>query len=99
MAQYPIMSGTGWRLVSTIAIDDDVWSALHFRPVGDVKTKRSLNEIFPLLSPPQRVATESGMSTHSTLDRETFQHLLAAAFAVQESQIVLDWHDLAGWVD
>jgi hypothetical protein len=27
MAQYPIMSGTGWRLVSTIAIDE-VWSAL-----------------------------------------------------------------------
>ena len=27
------------------------------------------------------------MSTHSSLDRETFQQLLAAAFAVQESQI------------
>ena len=32
------MSGTGWRPVSIIAIDD-VWSALRFRPVGDVKTK------------------------------------------------------------
>jgi hypothetical protein len=27
------------------------------------------------------------MSTHSSLDRETFQQLLAAAFTVQESQI------------
>jgi hypothetical protein len=27
MAQYPNMSETGWRLVSTIAIDE-VWSAL-----------------------------------------------------------------------
>jgi hypothetical protein len=27
MAHYPIMSETGWRLVSTIAIDE-VWSAL-----------------------------------------------------------------------
>jgi len=33
------MSGTGWRPVSIIAIDE-VWSALRFRPVGDVKTKR-----------------------------------------------------------
>jgi hypothetical protein len=33
------MSGTGWRPVSIVAIDG-VWSALRFRPVGDVKTKR-----------------------------------------------------------
>jgi len=33
------MSGTGWRPVSIIAIDE-VWSALRFRPVGVVKTKR-----------------------------------------------------------
>jgi hypothetical protein len=33
------MKGTGWRPVSTIAIDE-VWSALRFRPVGDVKSKR-----------------------------------------------------------
>jgi hypothetical protein len=33
------MSGTGWRPVSIIAIDE-VWSALRFRPMGDVKTKR-----------------------------------------------------------
>jgi len=32
------MSGRGWRPVSIIAIDE-VWSALRFRPVGDVKTK------------------------------------------------------------
>ncbi len=37
--------------------------------------------------PHDRVAAESGMSIHSSLDRETFQQLLAAAFAVQESQI------------
>jgi hypothetical protein len=33
------MQGTGWRPVSIIAIDA-VWSALRFRPIGDVKTKR-----------------------------------------------------------
>lgn len=33
------MSATGWRPVSIIAIDE-VWSALRFRPAGDVKTKR-----------------------------------------------------------
>lgn len=32
------MSGTGWRPVSIVAIDE-VWSALRFRPVSDVKTK------------------------------------------------------------
>jgi hypothetical protein len=32
------MRGTGWRPVSIVAIDE-VWSALRFRPVGDVKTK------------------------------------------------------------
>ena len=32
------MNGTGWRPVSIIAIDE-VWSALRFRPVEDVKTK------------------------------------------------------------
>jgi hypothetical protein len=33
------MNGTGWRPVSIIAIDE-VWSALRFRAVGDVKTKQ-----------------------------------------------------------
>jgi hypothetical protein len=33
------MSKTGWRPVAIIAIDE-VWSAIRFRPVGDVKTKR-----------------------------------------------------------
>lgn len=33
------LKGTGWRPVSIIAIDG-VWSALRFRPVGDVKSKR-----------------------------------------------------------
>ena len=33
------MSGTGWRPVSIIAIDE-VWSALRFRPVSEVKTGR-----------------------------------------------------------
>jgi hypothetical protein len=33
------MRGTGWRPVSIIAIDE-VWSALRFRPVVDVKTRR-----------------------------------------------------------
>ena len=34
-----VMKGTGWRPVSIVAIDE-VWSALRFRPVGDVKIKR-----------------------------------------------------------
>jgi hypothetical protein len=33
------MRRTGWRPVSIIAIDE-VWSALRFRPVVDVKAKR-----------------------------------------------------------
>jgi hypothetical protein len=33
------MKGTEWRPVSIIAIDE-VWSALRFRPAGDVKSKR-----------------------------------------------------------
>ena len=35
------MSRTGWRPVSIIAIDE-IWSALRFRPLGDVKAKRKL---------------------------------------------------------
>lgn len=38
---FEAMGGTGWRPVSIIAIDE-VWSALRFRPVGDVKTKRKV---------------------------------------------------------
>jgi hypothetical protein len=34
------MSGTGWRPVSIIVIDE-VWSTLRFRPASDVKTKRN----------------------------------------------------------
>ena len=36
------MSGTGWRAVSIVAIDE-VWSALRFRPAGQVgsRVKRS----------------------------------------------------------
>jgi predicted SnoaL-like aldol condensation-catalyzing enzyme len=33
------MSGTGWRAVSIVAIDD-VWSALRFRPTKDVKSRK-----------------------------------------------------------
>lgn len=33
------MSGTGWRAVAIIAIDE-VWSALRFRPATDVKVRR-----------------------------------------------------------
>ena len=33
------MEGTGWRPVSQIAIDD-VWSALRFRPIHDVKSRK-----------------------------------------------------------
>ncbi|MEO8125736.1 MAG: hypothetical protein ABJF23_08845 [Bryobacteraceae bacterium] len=36
---WDAMSGTGWRPVTQIAIDE-VWSALRFRPVEDVKTKK-----------------------------------------------------------
>jgi predicted SnoaL-like aldol condensation-catalyzing enzyme len=32
------MSGTGWRAVSIVAIDE-VWSALRFRPTKDVKSR------------------------------------------------------------
>jgi hypothetical protein len=32
------MSGTGWRAVSIIAIDE-VWSALRFRPAGQVRAR------------------------------------------------------------
>jgi hypothetical protein len=35
------MRGTGWRPVSIVAIDE-VWSALRFRPLGDVKSKRKM---------------------------------------------------------
>src|SRR6266487_3976532 len=35
------MSRTGWRPVSIIAIDE-IWSALRFRPSGDVKAKQKL---------------------------------------------------------
>jgi len=35
------MSRRGWRPVSIIAIDE-IWSALRFRPLGDVKAKRKL---------------------------------------------------------
>ena len=38
------MSGTGWRPVSIISIDE-VWSALRFRPAGDVKTNRKMGAI------------------------------------------------------
>ena len=36
---WDALNGTGWRPVSQIAIDD-VWSALRFRPVEDVKSKK-----------------------------------------------------------
>jgi predicted SnoaL-like aldol condensation-catalyzing enzyme len=32
------MSGTGWRAVAAVAIDE-VWSALRFRPARDVKSR------------------------------------------------------------
>jgi hypothetical protein len=34
---WEAMSGTGWRPVSIVAIDD-TWSALRFRPTADVKS-------------------------------------------------------------
>ncbi len=36
---WTAMDGTGWRPVSQIAIDE-VWSALRFRPVQDVKSRK-----------------------------------------------------------
>jgi len=36
---WAAMEGTGWRPVSQIAIDD-VWSALRFRPIHDVKSRK-----------------------------------------------------------
>ncbi len=36
---WDAMNGTGWRPVTQIAIDE-VWSALRFRPVGDVKSRK-----------------------------------------------------------
>src|SRR4051794_14253376 len=36
---WDALSGTDWRPVSQIAIDD-VWSALRFRPTEDVKPKK-----------------------------------------------------------
>lgn len=36
---WAAMDGTGWRPVSQIAIDD-VWSALRFRPMQDVKSRK-----------------------------------------------------------
>jgi len=38
-AVWAAMEGTGWRPVSQIAIDE-VWSALRFRPVQDVKSRK-----------------------------------------------------------
>ena len=35
---WEAMSATGWRPVSIVAIDD-VWSALRFRPIAEVKAK------------------------------------------------------------
>jgi hypothetical protein len=35
---WAAMEGTGWRPVSQIAIDD-VWSALRFRPIEDVRKR------------------------------------------------------------
>lgn len=36
---WAAMEGTGWRPVSQIAIDE-VWSALRFRPIADVKSRK-----------------------------------------------------------
>jgi len=38
-AVWAAMEGTGWRPVSQIAIDE-VWTALRFRPIGDVKSRK-----------------------------------------------------------
>ena len=37
-AVWAAMEGTGWRPVSQIAIDE-IWSALRFRPIEDVKKR------------------------------------------------------------
>jgi predicted SnoaL-like aldol condensation-catalyzing enzyme len=36
---WAAMQGTGWRPVAQIAIDE-VWSALRFRPIQDVKSRK-----------------------------------------------------------
>jgi hypothetical protein len=36
---WAAMEGTGWRPVAQIAIDE-VWSALRFRPIQDVKSRK-----------------------------------------------------------
>ena len=36
---WAAMEETGWRPVSQIAIDE-VWSALRFRPIQDVKSRK-----------------------------------------------------------
>ena len=36
---WAAMADTGWRPVSQIAIDD-IWSALRFRPIQDVKSRK-----------------------------------------------------------
>jgi predicted SnoaL-like aldol condensation-catalyzing enzyme len=36
---WTAMEGTGWRPVAQIAIDE-VWSALRFRPIQDVKSRK-----------------------------------------------------------
>jgi hypothetical protein len=36
---WAAMEDTGWRPVSQIAIDD-IWSALRFRPIQDVKSRK-----------------------------------------------------------
>ena len=36
---WAAMEGTGWRPVTQIAIDD-VWSALRFRPIQEVKSRK-----------------------------------------------------------
>ncbi len=38
-AVWAAMEGTGWRPVSQIAIDE-VWSALRFRPIQNVKSRK-----------------------------------------------------------
>ncbi len=38
-AVWEAMEGTGWRPVSQIAIDE-VWSALRFRPIRDVQSRK-----------------------------------------------------------
>ena len=38
-AVWAAMEGTGWRPVSQIAIDE-IWSALRFRPIQEVKSRK-----------------------------------------------------------